>query len=614
MGAMPANRYAFGSVPWYSMLIVSAIVIGLFLCGHEQKRLKLPADLAIDLALCLIPSAIVGARLYYVAFSWDVFAADPLRILRIWEGGLAIYGGILGGAIALLLFCAVRHMPLLQLADVLVPALALGQGIGRWGNYFNMEAYGRLITNPQWQFFPAAVLIAVERTTAGSLHAHVRHRARGHRGAADGQPVFRQHSHQPDCQHHARGGRADLAADWHIRAEKSAERGITMPTTPAKNLLYRAALPILAPHSREQMTHHISGHPLTTLPNYERILAKHHVFGASLLLQDGANCALCDTSTAKPEHLAQENTRYRVASITKMATALVTLRCVDDGLFSLDSEAASLLPDGEKAPALSGVTVRHLLCHTSGLRDLPILDDCLKEGKPYTELLRQPEIRACAPGQQLIYSNFGFGLLGCILEQQTGLCIEPLFQEMLFRPLHMHATLDASMLNEAEIMPITRVLPYRAGQELRVTALGRHPLQKPNPLCHYGHTAGAMYTDGRSVLQMLTLIHQRGTMDETRLIGESLMQEMTRRQSATPTRTYGLGLVILNRPEISPRQLLGHQGFAYGCVDGAFIEEDTGRAVVFLNGGASEARTGRLGLVNRDVLQWALKQEMPSWT
>ena len=71
-----------------------------------------------------------------------MFAADPLRILRIWEGGLAIYGGILGGAIALLLFCAVRHMSLLQLADVLVPALALGQGIGRWGNYFNMEAGG----------------------------------------------------------------------------------------------------------------------------------------------------------------------------------------------------------------------------------------------------------------------------------------------------------------------------------------------------------------------------------------------------------------------------------------------------------------------------------------
>ena len=385
-----------------------------------------------------------------------------------------------------------------------------------------------------------------------------------------------------------------------------------MPTTPAKNLLYRAALPILAPSSRGQMSHQCAGHPLSSLKAYERILARHHVFGASLLLHQGTAEAICRTSTNNPAHLAQENTLYRVASITKMATALVTLRCIDDGLFTLDSEVASLLP--EASPALSGVTVRHLLSHTSGLCDLPMMDRCLQEGKPYTELLRQAEIRACAPGTQMIYSNFGFGLLGCILEQQTGLCLETLYQQRLFSPLGMRATLDASTLREEDIMPITRVLPYHAGQALRVTALGRHSLNAPDPLRHYGHTAGAMYTDGRSVLQMLTLIHQRGTFHGQRLIRECLMNEMTRKQAATPTRTYGLGLVLLDRPEISPRRLLGHQGFAYGCVDGAFIEEETGRAVVFLNGGASEARTGRLGLVNRDVLQWALNQEMPSWT
>ncbi len=137
------------------------------------------------------------------------------------------------------------------------------------------------------------------------------------------------------------------------------------------------------------------------------------------------------------------------------------------------------------------MTVRHLLCHTSGLRVLPMLDSCLKEGKPYTELLRQPEIRACAPGQQLIYSNFGFGLLGCILEQQTGLCIEPLFQEMLFRPLHMRATLDASTLNEVEIMPITRVLPYRAGQGASRDGAGAASAAKAEssvPLRAYGRS------------------------------------------------------------------------------------------------------------------------------
>ena len=97
------------------------------------------------------------------------------------------------------------------------------------------------------------------------------------------------------------------------------------------------------------------------------------------------------------------------------------------------------------------------------------------------------------------------------------------------------------------------------------------------------------------------------------------MAEMITQQSfcgpaARPIRRYGLGLVLLHRPDISPYLLVGHQGFAYGCVDGAFIEPETGRAMVFLNGGASEAREGRLGLCNRDLLRWALGRELPQWT
>ncbi len=160
MSAVPYSRYIIGSLPWYSVLIVLAMLIGLLLCTHEQKRLQLPKDLFVDLALCLIPSAIVGARLYYVVFSWEQFSGDILRIFRIWEGGLAIYGGILGGTIALIVFCRVRKLSILQLADILVPALSLGQAIGRWGNYFNMEAYGAEVTNAAWQFFPAAVLVS----------------------------------------------------------------------------------------------------------------------------------------------------------------------------------------------------------------------------------------------------------------------------------------------------------------------------------------------------------------------------------------------------------------------------------------------------------------------
>ncbi len=386
-----------------------------------------------------------------------------------------------------------------------------------------------------------------------------------------------------------------------------------MPSTPLKNMLYRAALPFLAPSCHGQLTHQQFGHSLTSVEEYERILYRHHVFGASLLLSQGNQAAGCLTSTEKPLHVASKSTMFRVASITKMATALVTLRCIDEKLFELDTPIADLLEDGASFALLQGVTVRHLLSHTSGMRDPARLEASLREHRPWTDLLIDSSIRAAEPGQQMIYSNLGFGLLGSILETTTGLCIEELFQTKLFQPLHMRATLDAATLLPEDLMPIVRILPYHPQNELRASPLGNHPLKSPDPSHHYGYTAGALYTDAQSVMQMLQLIHDRGLLDGQRLISEGLMNEMTTRQASTSTRTYGLGLVILNRPEISDCLLFGHQGFAYGCVDGAFIEEKTGRAVVFLNGGASEARDGRLALVNRDLLIWAMKQELPTW-
>ena len=386
-----------------------------------------------------------------------------------------------------------------------------------------------------------------------------------------------------------------------------------MPSTPLKNLIYRAALPFGAPSPQKQMKHLESGKPLTHLPSYERLLAKHRVLGASLLLSDGAETAQLHTSVFNPHHVATEDTMFRVASITKMATALVTLMCVDEGLFTLDTHIHHLLPAAENGDALEGITVRQLLCHTSGLRDTPEVDHSLRNNLPYDVPLRNHAIIGSKPGEQMAYCNFGFGLMGCILENATGMCISELFRIKLFEPLGMRATLDASTLDENLIMPISRVLPYRKGNDVTITKLGRVPLDKPDPLRHFSHTAGAMYTDAASLSNLLDLIGGMGVINGKRLISAEMMTEMTRVQASTPTRTYGLGLVILNRPEISEHRLLGHQGFAYGCVDGAFIEECTGRKIVFLNGGASEARTGKLGLVNRDVLTWAFRKEFPEW-
>ena len=157
--AVPYSRYIVGSLPWYSVLIVTGIITAVALCLREEKRLSLKEDTVIDLALWAVPAGIVGARLYYVIFAWDAFADTPVSVLYIWEGGLAIYGGVLGGLLAVLLFAWRRRMNPLILTDMIVPGLAIAQSIGRWGNYFNMEAYGEVITDARWQFFPVGVQI-----------------------------------------------------------------------------------------------------------------------------------------------------------------------------------------------------------------------------------------------------------------------------------------------------------------------------------------------------------------------------------------------------------------------------------------------------------------------
>ena len=162
MSSIPYSRYIFGTIPWYSFLIVTGVVIAVFLACREEKRAGLPNDTVIDLALWLIPFGIIGARIYYVVFSWDQFRDDFLSVFRIWEGGIAIYGGIIGGLIVLLLFCRKRRLSVLTLCDIIAPGLVLAQAIGRWGNWFNIEAYGLQVTDPALCFFPFALQVPAE--------------------------------------------------------------------------------------------------------------------------------------------------------------------------------------------------------------------------------------------------------------------------------------------------------------------------------------------------------------------------------------------------------------------------------------------------------------------
>lgn len=139
----PVAFTIFGTeIRWYGLLIAAAVLIGTVLALRETKRKGLKEETLIDFLLFAIPSAIVGARLYYVIFSWDHYKNDPIQALNIRGGGLAIHGAIIAGIIVAIIFCRVRKISFWQLLDIVAPSLVLGQAIGRWGNYANQEAYG----------------------------------------------------------------------------------------------------------------------------------------------------------------------------------------------------------------------------------------------------------------------------------------------------------------------------------------------------------------------------------------------------------------------------------------------------------------------------------------
>ncbi len=150
-------------IRWYGMLIASAVLIGATLSQYLAKRRQVNPDLLGDLLIWLVVAAIPCARLYYVLFEWQQYSQNPADIIAIWKGGIAIHGAIIGGTIASFVFARLNRVSLWQLLDLVVPSLALGQAIGRWGNFFNSEAFGNPTDLP-WKLYippsnrPAAFL------------------------------------------------------------------------------------------------------------------------------------------------------------------------------------------------------------------------------------------------------------------------------------------------------------------------------------------------------------------------------------------------------------------------------------------------------------------------
>ncbi len=145
IGEFTVDRLAFSAGPfkvyWYGIIICLGIILGFTVAYLRMKKIGISLDDLADIALICVPSAIVGARLYYVLAKLESFDSF-YEMIAVWNGGLAIYGGVIGGVIAFTLVCKAKRKPLFKMYDCAAPGLILGQIIGRWGNFFNAEAYG----------------------------------------------------------------------------------------------------------------------------------------------------------------------------------------------------------------------------------------------------------------------------------------------------------------------------------------------------------------------------------------------------------------------------------------------------------------------------------------
>lgn len=143
------NRVAldlgFITIYWYSIFIFLGVVFGIIVAYSEIKRKKIDKEKFENMAFYAIIFGFFGARIYYVLFNLDYYLANPIEILAVWHGGLAIHGGIIGASIAIYFYCRKNHFSFFEMLDICAPAVMVGQILGRWGNFFNSEAHGGIV-------------------------------------------------------------------------------------------------------------------------------------------------------------------------------------------------------------------------------------------------------------------------------------------------------------------------------------------------------------------------------------------------------------------------------------------------------------------------------------
>ncbi len=390
-----------------------------------------------------------------------------------------------------------------------------------------------------------------------------------------------------------------------------------MPIGERKNALYGLALPLFGLRSRWKTVHlNVQTETDLSAPLAAALKRARAVGGCVQLVRKGT---LAETYTfgfasLSPAVEVNSGTYFRTASIAKMACTLLVMRLQTLGLLDVNEDISAFWGTPIRNPFFPDMPIplASLLSHTSGIVDSPLYyssyqspvsaDDILADARSYS--LRKPF-------ETFRYSNFAAGLIGCLLEKRFGETLETLAQRKLFKPLGAQATFDlaslagASLADDYRVLPPSRAPAFDAAQRVRSAV----PLGAPDPLTHYLLASGGLFVTAEGLARLtLPLIHS-GMYDGKPFLSPAAVEQMKTPVSSWPDpavrMSHGMGLLTLNDPAVYSRKLYGHQGFAYGAVNGVFFNDD-GDGFASLNSGASEQRTGHLSCLNRDLIRTIL--------
>ena len=385
-----------------------------------------------------------------------------------------------------------------------------------------------------------------------------------------------------------------------------------MPVGTLKNHLYRAALPLFGKRTPWKSVH-CSHNNCGAVQPLHRLLKRHHVVGTAIQIIRGgvlAECYTAGNARLSPAPVpVQPDTLFRTASVAKLAAALLVFRLQTLTLLDVNEPVSDALGYPVCHPRYPNlpITLGMLLSHSSSIVDSAAYFSAFDQGTPLKTLLNDPgAFSGNKPGTNFQYSNLAAGMIGCFLEARFQLSFEALAQKYLFSPLGIGTTFDLSTLSAACVADSYRVLP--PGQSPAFDASRRTQsaisLAEPNPETHYLLASGNLFITaqgmGRLLLPCMPSDYADSFLDQ-----RSLVQMKTSLgqwpQQAVPMH-HGMGLLKIDDPSVSSHTLYGHQGFAYGAVNGCFFTEN-GDGFASLNSGASEARLGHISLLNRDLIR-----------